>query len=109
MGLVVAPIVDGKLDAWKSFIKECKSGSKSEEFRDLNQRYKLTRHDIWHAETPAGPMAVVLHEGPGADTFMQDIGQSDNSFDKWMRDQIGEFHNINFNEPPPGPPPQLMT
>jgi hypothetical protein len=109
MGLVIAPIVDGKVDAWKSFIKECKSGSKSKEFRDLNQRYKLTRHDIWYAETPAGPVAVVLHEGPGGDAFMHDIGQSDNSFDKWMRDQISEFHNINFDEPPPGPPPQLMT
>ena len=54
MGLVVAPIVDGKLDAWKSFIDNCKSGSKSEGFRDLNKRYNLTRHDIWHAETPGG-------------------------------------------------------
>ena len=109
MGIVLAPIVDGKLDAWKNFIEECKSGSKSEEFRDLNHRYNLTRHDIWHAETPAGSMAVVLHEGPGSDDFMQALGQSNHSFDEWMKDQIGEYHNMNFNEPPPGPPPQKLT
>ena len=109
MGLVLAPIVDGKLDAWKDFIEECTTGSKSEGFRDLNQRYNLTRHDIWHAETPGGSMAVVLHEGPGSDQFMQALGQSDHSFDEWMKDQIGELHNMKFNEPPPGPPPQKMT
>jgi len=109
MGLVVAPIVDGKLDAWKGFVEECKSGSKSEGFHDLNQRYHLTRHDIWHAETPAGSMAIVLHEGPGSDDFMEALGQSDHSFDIWMKDQIVEYHNMNFNEPPPGPPPQKLT
>ena len=108
MGLVVAPIVDGKLDAWKSFIDNCKSGSKSEGFQDLNKRYNLTRHDIWHAETPGGSMAVVLHEGPGSDDFMQALGKSDHSFDEWMKDQISDVHNMNFNEPPKGPPPQKM-
>ena len=54
-------------------------------------------------------MAVVLHEGPGSDEFMQTLGQSDHSFDKWMKDQIGEYHNMDFNEPPPGPPPQKLT
>jgi hypothetical protein len=28
MGLVLAPIVDGKLDAWKKFNEELKSGEK---------------------------------------------------------------------------------
>ncbi len=84
-----------------------KSGLKSEVFRDLNQYYNLTCHDVWHAETPAGPMAVVLHEGLGSEDFMQDLGQSDHSFDVWMKDQISEFRNMNFNEPP-GPTLQKL-
>ena len=108
MGLVIVPVVDGTLDAWKRFIEDLKSGSKKEEFNDLNKRYQLTRHDVWHAETPGGSMAVVLHEGPGSDDFMQAIGQSDHSFDVYMKKHISEFHNLNFNEPPPGPPPQKL-
>jgi hypothetical protein len=108
MSLVVAPITDGKLDAWKGFLEECKSGSKKEAFRDLNKRYQLSRHDVWHVETPGGPMAVVLHEGPGADEFMQAIGRSDHPFDVWMRENISEFHNIHFDQPPPGPPPEKL-
>ena len=108
MSLVLVPIVDGKLDAWKSFNEEMKSGSKKEDFNDLNQRYQLTRHNVWYAETPGGPMAVVLQEGPGSDEFMQALAQSNHSFDVWMKEQITEFHGMNFNEPPPGPPPQKL-
>lgn len=108
MGLLLAPIADGKLEAWKKFIEDMKSGSKKEDFSELNQRYGLTRHDVWYTETPEGPMAVVLHEGPGAEAFMQVLAQSDHSFDVWMREQITEFHNMNLNEPPPGPPPQKL-
>jgi hypothetical protein len=108
MGIVVVPVIDGKLDAWKRFNEDLKSGSRKDEFSDLNKRYQLTRHDVWYAETPGGPVAVVLHEGPGSDEFMQALGQSGHSFDVWMKEQISEFHNIDFNEPPPGPPPQKL-
>ena len=64
MGLVLAPIVEGKLDSWKSWNAEL-AGAKKSEFDEFNQRYGLTRHDVWLAETPGGPMAVVMHEGPG--------------------------------------------
>ena len=30
-------------------------------------------------------MAVVLHEGPGADSFIQKLGQSDHTYDLKMR------------------------
>jgi len=109
MGLVLVPIVDGKLDAWKRFNEEINSGSKKDDFNDLNKRYNITRHSVWYAETPGGPMAVVLHEGPGSDDFMQALGQSNNEFDVWMKEKITEFHNMNFNEPPPGPPPQRLV
>jgi hypothetical protein len=108
MGLVIAPIAEGKLNAWKTFIEEMKSGSKKEGLKDLNKRYKLTRHDVWYAETPSGPVAVVLHEGPGGEGFMQAVAHSDNSFDVWMRDKLSELHNMDLNAPPPGPPPQKL-
>ena len=108
MGLVIVPIEDGKLDTWKAFIEEVKSGSIKDDFADLNERYELTRHSVWHVETPAGQMAVVLHEGPGSDGFMQTLAHSDHSFDLWMKDKISEIHGMNFSEPPPGPPPQQV-
>ncbi len=107
MGLVLAPIVEGKLDSWKSWNAEL-AGAKKSEFDEFNQRYGLTRHDVWLAETPGGPMAVVMHEGPGGDTFMQKLAQSDHSFDLSMRQHIEEFHQMDLAAPPPGPPPVKM-
>ena len=104
MGLVVAPIVEGKLDAWKSWIAELK-GSRKQDFDDLNKRYGLTRHDVWLVDVPNGAMAVVLHEGPGADSFMQKVGHSNNSFDLEMKRFLEEFHGMRLDQPPPGPMP----
>ena len=108
MGLVVAPIMEGKLEAWKRWTSDL-AGSKKSEFDDFNKRYGLTRHDVWLAETPAGPMAVVLHEGPGGDTMMQKIGHSENSFDKAMTKLLSEFHGMDLNSPPPYPMPTKIT
>jgi len=107
MGLVIVPIVEGKVEEWKSWNNEL-SGPRKAEFADLNQRYGLTKHNVWFAESPGGPLAVVIHEGPGADTFMQKISQSEHSFDVWMKGHIESFHNMNLGEPPPGPMPVQM-
>lgn len=104
MGLVVAPILEDKLDGWKSWVSEFK-GPKKGEFDEFNKRYGLTRHDIWLVESPDGPMAVVLHEGPGADTFMEKVMHSENGFDKTFTKNLSEFHGMDPNSPPPGPPP----
>ena len=104
MGLFVAPIMEGKLDAWKSWAAAFK-GPKKEEFEDLNHRYGITRHEAWLVETPDGPLAVVLHEGPGADTFIEKMLHSENSVDKAFAKSVAEFHGMDPDTPPPGPPP----
>ena len=50
MGLVVAPILEGKLEGWKTWTSDF-AGSKKSEFDSFNERYGLTRHDVWMAET----------------------------------------------------------
>lgn len=104
MGLVVAPVVKGKEEEWKNWSLELK-GEMKEKFDDLNKRYGLTRHDIWAVETPNGLLAVVLHEGPGADTFMQKVATSNNQTDVLFKENLGKFHGINLNAPPSGPMP----
>ena len=107
MGLILAPIADGKMETWKQWATDLEQ-SKAEEFKDLNSRYGLTRHSAWLAETPAGPVVAALHEGPGSDDFMSKLATSDHDFDVWFRGRISEIHNINFNAPLPGSPPQLL-
>lgn len=107
MGVVAVPILEGKLAEWEADIAEL-MGSRLEEFRDMNQRHGITRHRAYLAHTPdGGNLVVAVHDGPGADTFMQTLMQSDHTFDKWFKDHIGRVHGIDFDAPPPGPPPEL--
>ena len=107
MSLILAPIANGKLEIWKQWATELENG-KSEEFKDFNSRYGLTRHSAWLAETPTGPVVAALHEGPGADNFMSELATSDHDFDVWFKQKVNEIHNIDFRKPLPGSPPQLL-
>ena len=84
MSVILAPILDGKLQAWKDWAGELRGPA----FEDFNNRYDLTRHVAWLAETPAGPMAIVPIEGPGADDHMHRLAASDNEYDLKHRDRI---------------------
>ena len=48
MGLVVVPILDGKLNAWKQWIEEV-NGPRRADIEDFNRRHRLTRHRAWLA------------------------------------------------------------
>lgn len=108
MGLVVAPIPEGKLEEWKKWNADL-NGSMKDEFAEFNRRYGLTRHDVWLVHTPSGPAAVVLHEGPGGDTFMPKLAQAENEFDVFIRQKIEYFHDMDLSKPPPGPMPVKMV
>jgi hypothetical protein len=93
MSIVLAPIADGKLEKWRQWADDLQNG-RGEEFKEFNSRYGLTRHSAWLAETPTGPIVTALHEGP--------------DFDVWFKQNLSECHNIDFNEPLPGSPPELI-
>ncbi len=107
MSLILAPIADGKMETWKQWATDLED-SRAEEFKEFNTRYGLTRHSAWLAETPKGPVVAALHEGPGADNFMSKLATSNHDFDVWFKQRVGEIHNMDFSEPMPGLPPQLL-
>ena len=106
MGVILAPILEGKVETWKAWIVELQ-GSRNEAFKDLNTRFGLTRHDAWLAQTPGGPAVIVLVEGPGNEEFMPKLAASENEFDIWFRGQILDIHGMDVSQPPPGPMPEL--
>lgn len=106
MGVIVAPILEGKVDVWKKWIEDLK-GSRIQELTDFNRRYNLTRHAAWLAETHSGTVVVALHEGPGGDDFMAKLGPSQQEFDVMFKAKLLEIHGIDVTKPPPGPMPEL--
>ena len=106
MALIVAPILEGKVDAWKQWISDLQ-GSRSNDLADLNKRDGLTKDAAWLAETPSGAVVVAIHEGPGSDEFMPKLGPSQHEFDISFKQKLMEIHGIDVTQPPPGPMPEL--
>ena len=107
MGVVLAPIIQGKLDTWKQWVHELSGGLPGQELADFNRRYGLTRHAAWLVETPSGPAVIALHEGPGADELMQKLAPSQHRFDISFKEKLKELHGMDVTQPPPGPMPEL--
>lgn len=107
MGVVVVPIPNDKVESWKEWAKSLGS-EKSSEFNEFNERYGLTRHNAWLAETPGGTMVVAMHEGPGAEEFLAKVAGSDHSFDLSFKEKLKEFHGMDFDGPPPPMPVQMI-
>lgn len=108
MAAMAAPIAPGKLDAWEAWIAELK-GPRKAEFDDMNQRMGLTGHRVWLQQTPDGHhLAIIVHDGPGADAFMGKVMTSDHEFDAWFRGNVAEVHGMDLSAPPPPPAEQRL-
>jgi hypothetical protein len=103
MGAMAAPIVPGKLDVFRAWTAEL-NGPRKAQFEDSNSRHKLTGHHAWLQENPDGShIAIVVHEGPGADNYLMSIASSDDEFDKWFLSHVVEIHGIDMSGPMPPP------
>jgi len=105
MGMMLVPLKADKVTAWHGFAEEL-SGPRKADFAEFNKRHKLTKHEAWLCETPAGAFVCAIHEGPGAADLIPNIAKSTNAFDKWFISKLSELHGIDVSKPPPGKLPE---
>jgi hypothetical protein len=98
---MAAPLAAEKLAAWESWIAEL-GGPRKAAFDDMNARQGLTDHRAYLQPTPDGSFLVlVIHEGPGADSFLPNVAQSDHEFDQWFVGAVADLHGIDTSAPLP--------
>ena len=101
-----APILPGKLEAWKQFNNEL-NGLRRKEFEDQQKRVGITRQRVWLQHTPDGDMALIIQEGEEPQKAMEVLGASENEFDIWFKAQVKDIHGLDLSQPLPGPLPDL--
>lgn len=101
-----APILPGKLEAWKRFNDEL-NGPQRKEFEDQQKRIGIARQRVWLQHTPAGDMVLVVQEGEDPQKAMEILGASDNAFDVWFKEQVKDVHGLDLSQPTPGPLSEL--
>lgn len=103
MQAFAVPIKPDKVETWKAWCGEM-TGPRKDDFEDLNRRYGLTTHAAFHEPLPDGNhLAVIVLDGPGADSFMEKLATSENETDAWFRSSIEDVHPMDFSNIPPAP------
>ncbi len=101
------PILPGKLDAWKRFLEEM-LGSRRTEMEKFERRVGVTAVRAWYQATPQGDVAIMYQEGDDPAQFIQRIAALHDPFAVWFKQQVLDIHGVDFNQPPPGPPPEQI-
>ena len=108
MGAMAVPVPAEKLDQWHAWIDEL-NGPKKAEFEASNARNGLTSHRAWLQKNPDGTHVVIaLHEGPQADTYLQNLAASQDPFDHWFLGSLADAHGMDPAGPLPAPAKQYL-
>jgi hypothetical protein len=95
------PVLAGKLDAWKIYIKEM-NGPRNKERNESRKKVGLSVERVWLQHTPMGDFAVVYWEAKDIGRVFEGLIKSDAPFDKWFRDKIlVEVHGMDLSKPLP--------
>ncbi len=95
------PVISGKIDAWKSYVKEM-TGPRREESKQSRKKAGLTVERVWLEHTPMGDFAVVYWEARDIGKVFERFMKSEEPFDKRFRDRIlVEVHGMDVSNPPP--------
>lgn len=94
------PVVAGKEELDRSTLDEM-LGGRRDEYEAALRKAGLTRHAIWHQETPDGTVGVVYVEGDDPENAVAQFGSSDEPFNAWFRDQMKEVHGVDISQGAP--------
>lgn len=94
------PVVPGKEELDRSTLDEM-LGARRDEYEVALRDAGITRHAIWHQETPDGTVAVVYVEADDPAAAVAQFGASDAPLNAWFRDRMKEVHGIDISQGEP--------
>jgi hypothetical protein len=101
------PILPGQEAANRQFAAEL-TGPRRADFEASRQRMGIRGERVWTQATPQGTMSVVYLEADDLGRAFTELATSQDRFDVWWRQQILAMHGIDFSQPLPGPPNELI-
>ncbi len=104
---VAFPIVPGKTDEWRGFIKEI-NGPRHAEFAESRRRAGVRERTFLQA-TPMGDLVIVSLEGDDpARSFGQMMSTRD-AFTTWFLERVKTLHGVDLAAPMTGAPSELVV
>jgi len=104
---IVAPLLPGKTDAMRQLAAEL-LGPKREDLRASHRRLNQVKENFYLEHTPQGDLFVYYSETPDPAATVQRFGESRDAFDLWWKERVLDVSGIDYNQPFPGPLPELI-
>jgi hypothetical protein len=106
--LFALPILPGKTEAARAFLRELESERKGQ-YATSEQRLGL-RKEVWAVQqAPQGALFVVYFAGDDIARAFQQFAASQDEFDQWFKRQVRETTGADLNAPPPGPMSEILS
>lgn len=101
-----APILPGKLAAWKEFDNEM-TGLRKAEHAASRRRMGVAREVSGLMQTPAGDFVCLFHEADDLASAFRTLAESQEPYDVWFRENLVELHGLT-PDMLQGPPPATV-
>ena len=89
----MVPILAGKEQADREAMEQLTTDAL---WDSVHRELGVTRHALWHQETPNGTVAIVLLEGDDVPGALGAFASSQEPFFQRFRDIVQEFHGIDL-------------
>jgi len=97
---VALPILDGKVDDARTFMRVLEQERKSE-YSESEQQIGITKECWFIAEIPTGPHLIAYIEAEDFNTALGMFSQSQGEFDMWFKERLHNATGLDMNNPPP--------
>lgn len=103
--LFCMPLKAGVLDEYKSFMSECLTGAKQEEYKKLLLRYEIHTLALWLHTIEGRDYAFFMHDmSEKAPELLAEWTKSSDPFDQWFKENLEKYYDIeSMDETPPQP------
>ena len=96
--LVTLPILPGKTEDVKQFVKEA-TESRKQEYEASRQRQGITKEYVYLQSTPRGDVLVIYREAYDLGQMHQASVTSKDPYDLWFQQQLLACHGAYLTEP----------
>jgi len=105
---LVLPILQGKTEAARDFMRELE-GARKAEFDQSERRIGIVK-EVWYLATlSSGDHFVAYMESPDFSNALSMFSQSRDAFDLWFKQRLAEATGVDLNDPPPMQLPELLS
>ena len=104
---LTAPILPGKVEAWRRFCQEMR-GRRQEGYEQSRRQLGIASEAVWLLRTARADVAIVRVNAEEPEHLLSRLAASDHPFDRWFKDQLTEICGVDLSPTFMGPTMELV-